>query len=1030
MKRMLFNATQPEELRVAMVDGQRLYDLDIETAGREQKKANIYKARITRVEPSLEAAFVDYGAERHGFLPLKEISRSYFDPDAEKTGGRVNIKQVLKEGQEIIVQVEKEERGNKGAALTTFISLAGRYLVLMPNNPRAGGVSRRIVGEERNEIRDALAALEIPEDMGLIVRTAGVGKNPEELQWDLNYLLQLWEAIDKASKSGTAPFLVYQESDVIIRAIRDNLRKDISEILIDDKVIFDKATEFMQMVMPHNLNKLKYYNDSVPLFTRYQIESQIETAFKREVRLPSGGAIVIDHTEALISIDINSARATKGSDIEDTALNTNREAAEEVARQLRLRDLGGLVVIDFIDMSASRNQREVENTLREALKMDRARVQIGRISRFGLLEMSRQRLRPSLGESVQIVCPRCEGHGTIRGTESLALSILRIIEEDAMKEQTARIVVQVPVNVATFLLNEKRQAITDIEQRQSIKVVLIPNPTFDTPHYEVQRERASDLAHNADSQASYSLAVEREEASESLDDKPKMTSETPAVQGVVPSAPAPQTSTTEAPQQSGFIKRIWSSLVGGSEPPVPAPAKPVEKTESTKPAQNRGRNRSSSGNRSNTNRRPARRNQNRDKQDDTQNKDEQRRNTQSRGAKTSTDKSEKPKTSDQQNTRTQNRSQSQAENTDETINNEQENTEQNTQSDGQQKTGSRRGRRGGRRRRRDGGNRNQNGETTGTETNGTETNSTDTAPTHKNNIVENRDDGNVTEAKASTKPAKTDTATTSSEAPSVQQTTERKARPRPPKPVENSLVKNPVDGNIAETKPSEKPAKTDTATTSSEAPSVQQTTERKARPRPPKPVENSLVKNPVDGNVAEAKPSEKPAKTSIATTSNEASVQQTTERKARPRPPKPVASIPVEKPTEKQSVTRPVAQEIKQKNPVKPSAPVEKTPPAPTTPAPAKVKTKPAALVQVETKPTLAKTESSAPAARSAKQQPAPAPKPAEREKIGRSSTSTKSTLVETKSAPPPASPVVDTPTTPHTAKPVEKVTGKPEHDD
>ena len=455
MKRMLFNATQPEELRVAMVDGQRLYDLDIETAGREQKKANIYKGRITRIEPSLEAAFVDYGSERHGFLPLKEISRSYFKPGVKLGGGRVNIKDVLKEGTEVIIQVDKEERGNKGAALTTFISLAGRYLVLMPNNPRAGGVSRRIVGDERNLIRDALAALEIPEDMGLIVRTAGVGKNPEELQWDLDYLLQLWEAIDKASKERSSPFLIYQESNVIIRAIRDYLRKDIAEILIDDKETHKKASEFMELVMPHNLNKIKFYDDKVPLFTRYQIESQIETAFQREVRLPSGGAVVIDHTEALISIDINSSRATKGSDIEDTALNTNREAAEEIARQLRLRDLGGLVVIDFIDMYASRNQREVENTLKEALKMDRARVQIGRISRFGLLEMSRQRLRPSLGESVQIVCPRCEGHGTIRSIESLALSILRIIEEDSMKEQTARIVAQVPVNVATFLLNEK-----------------------------------------------------------------------------------------------------------------------------------------------------------------------------------------------------------------------------------------------------------------------------------------------------------------------------------------------------------------------------------------------------------------------------------------------------------------------------------------------------------------------------------------------------------------------------------------------
>ena len=572
MKRMLFNATQPEELRVALVDGQRMYDLDIETAGREQKKANIYKGRITRIEPSLEAAFVDYGAERHGFLPLKDISRSYFNPKVELGSGRVNIKDVLREGQEILVQIDKEERGNKGAALTTFISLAGRYLVLMPNNPRAGGVSRRIMGDERNQIRDALAALEVPEDMGLIVRTAGVGKNPEELQWDLNYLLQLWEAIDKAAQERPAPFLVYQESNVVIRAIRDYLRKDISEILIDDKQTYDRAVEFVQMVMPHNLSKLKLYEDKVPLFTRYQIESQIETAFQREVRLPSGGAIVIDHTEALISIDINSARATKGSDIEETALNTNREAAEEVARQLRLRDLGGLIVIDFIDMSSSRNQREVENTLREALKMDRARVQVGRISRFGLLEMSRQRLRPSLGESSQIVCPRCKGQGTIRGTESLALSILRIIEEDAMKDQTARIVVQAPVNVATFLLNEKRSAISDIEARQKVKVVLVPNTSFETPHYEIQRERASDLGRGGGSQTSYDLAVEREEVSESLQgDKPKIKSEEPAVKSVVPASPVPQQSTTEpaqqqqAPRQGGFIKRLWSNLIGGGD---------------------------------------------------------------------------------------------------------------------------------------------------------------------------------------------------------------------------------------------------------------------------------------------------------------------------------------------------------------------------------------------------------------------------------------------------------------------------------
>ncbi|NOX75334.1 MAG: ribonuclease E [Gammaproteobacteria bacterium] len=681
MKRMLFNATQQEELRVAMVDGQRLYDLDIETAGREQKKSNIYKGRITRVEPSLEAAFVDYGAERHGFLPLKEISRSYFNPKVELGGGRVNIKEVIREGQEVMVQIDKEERGNKGAALTTFISLAGRYLVLMPNNPRAGGVSRRIVGEERNQIRDALAVLDVPEDMGLIVRTAGVGKNPEELQWDLNYLLQLWDAIDKASAEPPAPFLIHQESNVIIRAIRDYLRKDISEILIDDKATYDKAYEFMQLVMPHNLNKVKFYDDKVPLFTRYQIESQIETAFQREVRLPSGGAIVIDHTEALLSIDVNSARATKGSDIEETALNTNSEAAEEVARQLRLRDLGGLVVIDFIDMSSSRNQREVENTLRDALKMDRARVQIGRISRFGLLEMSRQRLRPSLGESVQIICPRCEGHGTIRGTESLGLSILRIIEEDAMKEQTARIVVQLPVNVATFLLNEKRQDVSDIEARQKVKVVLIPNPSFDTPHYEIQREKDSDLPDDADVQASYSLAIEREEVSESLADKPKLVSEQPAVKGVVPSAPVPHQHPLSASEKDGgFIKRLWSSLVSAGESFSPTATE--KKSEQEKPQQRRsrgGRGRggpSGQGQSNAARRRPPRRpNEDGDEnQRPGKNKDAPRKDIRTTRAQTE-DKPGKPETSEQTPT-------------------EEENP----------RSSSRRGRRGGRRRRRDGGN--------------------------------------------------------------------------------------------------------------------------------------------------------------------------------------------------------------------------------------------------------------------------------------------------------------------------------------
>ena len=511
MKRMLINATQPEELRVAIVDGQKLFNLDIETPGREQKKANIYKGKVTRVEPSLEAAFVDYGAERHGFLPLKEISRSYFSSESLESGGRVNIRDAIKDGQELIVQVEKEERGNKGAALTTFISLAGRYLVLMPNNPRAGGVSRQIEGQDRSDLREAMSQLSIPEGMGLIVRTAGVGKNAEELQWDLDYLLQLWRAIDNSANSKPAPFLIYQESNVIIRSIRDYLRADIGEIVIDNKGVHEEACEFIEQVMPQYRRKMRLYEDEVPLFSRYQIESQIESAFQREVRLPSGGAIVIDHTEALTSVDINSARATRGADIEETALNTNLEAADEIARQLRLRDMGGLFVIDFIDMNPTRNQREVENRLKDALKQDRARVQVGRISRFGLLEMSRQRLRPSLGESSQNVCPRCSGHGFIRGVESLGLSVLRIIEEDAMKENTSRIVAQLPVSVATFLLNEKRDSIHEIERRQSIEVVLVPNVHLETPHYKLERVRTQDESGQDKKSASYHMVEEPEE---------------------------------------------------------------------------------------------------------------------------------------------------------------------------------------------------------------------------------------------------------------------------------------------------------------------------------------------------------------------------------------------------------------------------------------------------------------------------------------------------------------------------------------
>ncbi|WP_036985156.1 ribonuclease E, partial [Pseudomonas chlororaphis] len=510
MKRMLINATQPEELRVALVDGQRLYDLDIESGAREQKKANIYKGRITRIEPSLEAAFVDFGSERHGFLPLKEISREYFKKAPE---GRVNIKDVLSEGQEVIVQVEKEERGNKGAALTTFISLAGRYLVLMPNNPRAGGISRRIEGEERNELREALNGLVAPADMGLIVRTAGLGRSSEEMQWDLDYLLQLWTAIKEASLDRAAPFLIYQESNVIIRAIRDYLRQDIGEVLIDSVEAQDEALTFIRQVMPQYASKIKLYEDSVPLFNRFQIESQIETAFQRVVELPSGGSIVIDPTEALVSIDINSARATKGSDIEETALQTNLEAAEEIARQLRLRDIGGLIVIDFIDMTPAKNQRAVEEKVRECLEADRARVQVGRISRFGLLEMSRQRLRPSLGESSGIVCPRCNGTGIIRDVESLSLAILRLIEEEALKDRTAEVRAQVPIPVAAFLLNEKRNSITKIELRTRARIVILPNDHLETPHFEVQRLR-DDSPEASINQSSYEIAAAAAEAEE------------------------------------------------------------------------------------------------------------------------------------------------------------------------------------------------------------------------------------------------------------------------------------------------------------------------------------------------------------------------------------------------------------------------------------------------------------------------------------------------------------------------------------
>jgi ribonuclease E len=552
---MLINATQPEELRVAIADGQQLLDLDIEVPSQEQKKSNVYKGRITRVEPSLEACFVDFGSSRHGFLPMKEINPDWYLPEAAKGNGKVSIKDAVREGQEIIVQVEKEERGNKGAALTTYISLAGRYLVLMPNNPTAGGVSRRIMGEDREDLWEQLKNVTTPDNVGIIVRTAGIGREAGELQWDLDYLLQLWSAIEQAASTRKAPFLIYQESNLFIRALRDHLRNEIGEILVDDEKVFNDAREFMQQVMPQNLRKLKLYTDQVPLFNRYQIESQIESAFARMVHLPSGGSVVIDHTEALLSIDINSARSTKGADIEETAFKTNLEAADEIARQLRLRDLGGLIVIDFIDMMNRKHQREVEEQFRHALQMDKARVQTGRISRFGLLEMSRQRLRPSLGESSQETCPRCDGQGQIRSVESLALSILRLVEEETMKEFTGQIIIQAPQEVANFLLNEKRAAIGEIEKRHGVPIILLGNEHLETPRFEIHRERKSEVTQEpsyarVEGPDSELVASERSQAAAAVP-------AAPAVRAIAPSSPAPQRAAKKAP---GLFARLGRLL--------------------------------------------------------------------------------------------------------------------------------------------------------------------------------------------------------------------------------------------------------------------------------------------------------------------------------------------------------------------------------------------------------------------------------------------------------------------------------------
>ena len=616
MKKILINATQPEEVRVAMVDGQKLYDLDIENRQRVQTKANVYKAKVTRVEPSLEAAFVDFGADRHGFLPLKEISPEYYRSRAPENEGKIRIKDVLKEGTEVIVQVDKEERGTKGAALTTFISLAGRYMVLMPNNPKAGGISRRIEGEDRSELKDSLAQLNLPDGMGVIIRTAGVGRTTEELQWDLDYLLQLWESISHANQESKAPVLIYQESDVIIRAVRDYLRDDIDQVLIDDPAAYNRAAEFVGMVMPQYKNRLKLYEDPLALFNRFQIEGQIETAFQREVRLPSGGSIVLDPTEALVSIDINSARATKGGDIEQTALQTNLEAADEIARQLRLRDMGGLVVIDFIDMSSNRNQRAVENRIREALELDRARIQVGRISRFGLLEMSRQRLRPSLGETSGIVCPRCTGQGTIRDTKSLALAILRLIQEEAAKERTGEVQAIVPVDVSAFLLNEKRSDINEIESRSGVRIVVVASPYLDTPHFEVRRLRDDEVDQSRRLSFDIELPSPTEPALEAANETPVSAPEA-LVRGVTPDAPAPESAPKQErdnaqrqkpqqrrgnqrrskrePKPQGLLAKIWGALFGGS---AAEEEKEKQSNRSRSNRNNRGRGRNRSGERS------------------------------------------------------------------------------------------------------------------------------------------------------------------------------------------------------------------------------------------------------------------------------------------------------------------------------------------------------------------------------------------------------------------------------------------------
>lgn len=902
-----------------MVDGQQLYDLDIEVSSHEQKKASIYKGTITRVEPSLEAAFVNYGADRHGFLPFKEISRTYFTEEARNASGRPDIRSAIKEGQQVIVQVDKEERGNKGAALTTFISLAGRYLVLMPNNPRAGGVSRRIEGDDRKEIRDAMSGLDIPKGMGLIVRTAGVGRATEELQWDMDYQVQVWSAIEKAAANRQAPFLVYQESNVIIRALRDYFREDIGEILIDNPDVYKTAEDFVKQVMPNSQRKLKLYQDDIPMFNRYQIEGQIESAFQREVTLPSGGSIVVDLTEALISIDINSARATKGSDIEDTATNTNLEAADEIARQLRLRDLGGLVVIDFIDMMANKNQRAVENRLRDALKMDRARVQIGRISRFGLLEMSRQRLRPSLGEATQKVCPQCNGYGTIRNIESLSLSLLRIAEEESLKEHTGRVIIKVPVEVSTYIFNEKRQDLIDIEKRTATEISFIADKAMLLPHYEVSRLRKSEVD-TVEDQTSYQMVSDTEEAYvPGRDTASSVESEKPAVQSVAPSQPAPVVEKKEE-KPPGLLARLTKSLFGGDTEEKPEKAKQENKQDS----RNRNeRNRNTRG------RRDGARNGNKarsQKQGNKQQGRQQSKTADTRGAqenkKPNTRKSDtrnqdnksKPKREEQSTTKTDNESIKQP--ADQVVSQQQGEASKNNQQDGP-----RRGARRGRGRRRSGNtneNRQQNAQQDNQQGSASETDSVKQDNKNKqprgertkesrpadNRTNENRATGNqsnvnqddVKQESLNKSPANTSVAQAPKESSSapvkqdVQQTTQQKTAPQENKTdavvAPKSVETKPAETKSAETKPNEtKPAKTKptetkpalAATKSDVKPVIAETVKEpqlKAEPKTeskqdPKPRQNTPVKTSAPAK-AEAKPWEfKGEKTKPAQTKQE-----------------------------------------------------------------------------------------------------------------------------------------------------------------